>query len=83
MIETGENSMTFDMLEKIASLKWDYFSDADWNAFMGCQSQTPRIAHDNKGVTYVIDGDVLQVFTEKNDELHVVAYELNFTGEIC
>lgn len=56
----------FDLLEKIVSLKWEEFTQADWELYQGCETCNPKIAYDGDYV-FVVDGNRLCYYETKSD----------------
>lgn len=52
------------------------FTDADWNAYAGCETKAPEIAETDEG-TFVLDGETINVdlYTEdEKGEPHVTTF---------
>lgn len=65
MVDEGNFDMAISkngLLVTLASLKFEPFTETDWDCFAGCESENPLIAFDEKtDTTYILDGDVLIV----------------------
>jgi hypothetical protein len=59
----------FEAFALVARARFEPFTEADWEAFCGCVTETPQIAEVD-GFTLILDGDVLSVtdseFGEEN-----------------
>ena len=62
MINEKGNEMNMSQaLALLATAKFEPFTDSDWHAFNGCESDDPQIYYDeDKGITIIIDGQVVE-----------------------
>lgn len=61
-----------EVMVLIATTKFEPFTKGDWDAFMGCESETPYIGY-NGEYTIVLDGDTVNLvkeFDEYGGELY-------------
>ena len=49
-----------ELLKIISKTKFEDFTESDWNSFLGCESETPRIGY-HEEFTIVLDGDVINM----------------------
>ena len=69
-----------ELMMLIAKLKFEPFTDLDWESFAGCRSETPMIAwgegDDEK--CYIIDGGELVVVDPYEDLCEETRYYLEY-----
>jgi len=66
----------------IAKTEFSPFTDADWEAFAGCESENPLIGY-NGSFTIVIDGEELVNIIHEDDEFGGQIFklkEINYEG---
>ena len=63
---TRTNLTAVEALRMISLTEFRDFDDNDWQAFLGCESEKPRIGF-YKNYTIVIDGDTVNIIAEGDE----------------
>lgn len=72
--------MTNEQRQQLAEVGFKPFTEADWEAFSGCESEEPWI-YSNDSLIIIMDGKRVCTYVDNSGEGHISSFDVEYAVE--